>query len=95
MSIYLFSAKLHNVTFRPHLLLSIMPIVVILIYDHFAKHSFSFQHILIPTHLKCQPNYSEKSFQISFISQNIILILNLTISNVSIQILILILTHLK
>ena len=49
--------------------------------------------ILIPTYSKCQFNYSKKSFQISFIAHNIILILNLIISNISIKILVLILSH--
>ena len=79
----------------PCLLLAILPILPIIISDYFAKHLFSFQRILIPTHSKCQLHYSKKSFHIFFISHNIILIWNLTISNVSIQILILILTHKK
>ena len=77
------------------MLLFILPILVIPIYDYFVKHSFFFQYILIPIHLKCQLSYNKKSFYISFISNNIILILNLTISNIFIQILILILTHSK
>ena len=70
-------------------------ILIILISGHFVKHSFSFQHILISTHSKCQFSYSKKSFQIFLSSQNIILISNLVISNVSIQTLILIPTHSK
>ena len=77
-------------------------ILIILISDHFSKYSLSFQHILISTNSKCQFSnsklsfsYNKKLFQIFLSSQNIILISNLTISNVSIQTLILISTHSK
>ena len=78
----------------------ILVILVIFIFEndqniYFDKHSFSFQHIQNSQKKLLSFSYSKKSFQIFFISQNIILILNLTILNVSIQILIHILTQSK
>ena len=88
-----------NENIRSRLFLAILSI---LISSYFAKHSFSIQHILISTHSKCQFSYnklsfsySKKSFLIFLSSQNIILILNLTISNISIQTSIFIQTHSK
>ena len=80
----------------------ILIILVILICQnsqniYFVKYSFLFQHIQNGqfNYSKLSFSYSKKSFQIFFISQNIILISNLTILNVFIQTLILIPTHLK
>ena len=91
-----------EIILRARLFLAILIILVIFISSHFIKHSFSFQHILILTHSKCQFNYnklsfsySKKLFQILLSSQNIILISNLIISNIFIQITIMIPTHSK
>ena len=78
--------------------LKFMGLFVISYFAYFGhSHFWSFYQtlIIILTHLKCQFNYSKKSFQIYFISCNIILISNLTISNIFIQILIFILIYSK